>query len=100
MDSPLAHGYVADLLVALAVVVLMLALEGPTELARMLLLSTLLRSGLGAAGVRAQRLDFPICQEWATPLLRLPPAFLLAHSGGGMVPSAMNWLLARGAHRA
>lgn len=87
-NDPLAHGcYVADLLVALAVVVLMLrARRTRPELARMLLLGTLIGLvwELPVFGLSAWT-NTPII-EWATPL-RSPPWCSCSPTPCGMVPS-------------
>lgn len=93
----LAHGYyVADLLVALAVVVLMLrARRTRPELARMLLLGTLIGLvwELPVFGLSAWT-NTPII-EWATPLPLPTVVFLLAHSVWDGPLLTMGWLLAR-----
>lgn len=96
-NDPLAHGYyVADLLVALAVVVLMLrARRTRPELARMLLLGTLIGLvwELPVFGLSAWT-NTPII-EWATPLPLPTVVFLLAHSVWDGALLTMGWLLAR-----
>lgn len=96
-NDPLAHGYyVADLLVALAVVVLMLrARRTRPELARMLLLGTLIGLvwELPVFGLSAWT-NTPII-EWATPLPLPTVVFLLAHSVWDGPLLTMGWLLAR-----
>lgn len=96
-NDPLAYGYyVADLLVALAVVVLMLrARRTRPELARMLLLGTLIGLvwELPVFGLSAWT-NTPII-EWATPLPLPTVVFLLAHSVWDGPLLTMGWLLAR-----
>ncbi|CKR84280.1 Conserved protein of uncharacterised function%2C leucine rich protein [Mycobacterium tuberculosis] len=96
-NDPLAHGYyVADLLVALAVVGLMLrARRTRPELARMLLLGTLIGLvwELPVFGLSAWT-NTPII-EWATPLPLPTVVFLLAHSVWDGPLLTMGWLLAR-----